>query len=459
MNLLLACSLLLAATTAINAQVSSGSYDLVGGSRIVATSTDTTGTCARSACAPYHVMDNSATPDEMDFSQWMSTRGSCDAGRTESLTIDWSAKYGTQLISEIKVRHGSLYAENVNLVLYSSIPFNVQNPVAINFENGAKWEMFLFETPVTASGVKITFSGLKSSQPDVPSACQATVAEVQAWTGPAPDAPPPPPSSNRALPLLLGLGIPLLLLAGALTWFFYRRRRVHMLKQRLARELELRRSNEGEFAGTGSGLSGNVSGVEAPKPAAEGGKKKVMQNPRIRNYLESAMSPSVVLGAQRSLFGMQQMARLSSTPRTPAPQSSDAHKPTLEIDAFKRSQEFKRPISPHLTIYQPQLTWYLSALHRITGAAIGGAFYLGAMWYAVAPFSSAAVAASVASAPFILNFLGKLLITAPTAFHSVNGLRHLTWDTGRALELKGVYQTGYAVVGVSALLAIGLALI
>ncbi|KAJ3043079.1 cytochrome b subunit of succinate dehydrogenase, Sdh3p, partial [Rhizoclosmatium hyalinum] len=45
--------------------------------------------------------------------------------------------------------------------------------------------------------------------------------------------------------------------------------------------------------------------------------------------------------------------------------------PTLEIDAFKRSQAFKRPISPHLFIYQPQLTWYLSMFHRITGAAVG----------------------------------------------------------------------------------------
>jgi succinate dehydrogenase (ubiquinone) cytochrome b560 subunit len=50
--------------------------------------------------------------------------------------------------------------------------------------------------------------------------------------------------------------------------------------------------------------------------------------------------------------------------------------PTLEIDAFKRSKEFNRPISPHLTIYQPQLTWYMSALHRITGVAVGGGEYL-----------------------------------------------------------------------------------
>jgi hypothetical protein len=31
-----------------------------------------------------------------------------------------------------------------------------------------------------------------------------------------------------------------------------------------------------------------------------------------------------------------------------------------------------RPLSPHLTIYQPQLTWYMSGLHRITGVYISG---------------------------------------------------------------------------------------
>jgi succinate dehydrogenase (ubiquinone) cytochrome b560 subunit len=37
-----------------------------------------------------------------------------------------------------------------------------------------------------------------------------------------------------------------------------------------------------------------------------------------------------------------------------------------------RQQRKVRPVSPHLTIYQPQITWYLSGAHRVTGAAIGG---------------------------------------------------------------------------------------
>lgn len=50
----------------------------------------------------------------------------------------------------------------------------------------------------------------------------------------------------------------------------------------------------------------------------------------------------------------------------------DARTPTLDIDPFKKSARLNRPTSPHLTIYQPQLTWYMSAFNRITAAAIGG---------------------------------------------------------------------------------------
>jgi hypothetical protein len=48
----------------------------------------------------------------------------------------------------------------------------------------------------------------------------------------------------------------------------------------------------------------------------------------------------------------------------------ESRKPTLEIDSFAKSKRLNRPISPHLFIYQPQLTWVLSGLNRATGGAI-----------------------------------------------------------------------------------------
>ncbi|KAJ3391718.1 cytochrome b subunit of succinate dehydrogenase, Sdh3p [Entophlyctis sp. JEL0112] len=147
--------------------------------------------------------------------------------------------------------------------------------------------------------------------------------------------------------------------------------------------------------------------------------------------------------------------------------------PTLEIDAFKRSVALKRPTSPHLFIYQPQLTWSLSLFHRVSGGVLGvgrqaiffgsafeimkilTAMYGGALLYVFSPFTSAAAATYVAGFPWIIKFVGKLGLTLPLAYHTFNGLRHLFWDTASkyGLSLTGVYQTGYAVVALS--LAVG----
>ncbi|KAJ2889151.1 hypothetical protein GGI21_006648, partial [Coemansia aciculifera] len=65
-----------------------------------------------------------------------------------------------------------------------------------------------------------------------------------------------------------------------------------------------------------------------------------------------------------------------------------------------------RPVSPHLGIYQPQMSWVLSGMHRNTGVLIGGAAYVYAAVFGLAPafgldLSSAAMAGSIASLPAV----------------------------------------------------------
>jgi succinate dehydrogenase (ubiquinone) cytochrome b560 subunit len=120
------------------------------------------------------------------------------------------------------------------------------------------------------------------------------------------------------------------------------------------------------------------------------------------------------------------------------------------------AQRLRRPIAPHLSIYQPQLTWYMSAANRIAGVALGGSVYVFGITYAVAPLAgfhaeSAAIAATAAALPLAVKIALKASLATPFVFHSVNGLRHLTWDTARELSISGVYRTGYAVLGASAL--------
>ncbi|KAI8583420.1 hypothetical protein K450DRAFT_223580 [Umbelopsis ramanniana AG] len=144
-----------------------------------------------------------------------------------------------------------------------------------------------------------------------------------------------------------------------------------------------------------------------------------------------------------------------ATPST-MEQSPDAESELL------RQQRLVRPKSPHLTIYQPQLTWLMSGFHRITGCAVGAGFYVGALSYLALPalgynFDTSAIVASVASLPVVAKVGIKTTVAFPFVFHCLNGVRHLIWDTGRFLTVDGVYKTGYAVLGSSAAITLYLA--
>ena len=47
----------------------------------------------------------------------------------------------------------------------------------------------------------------------------------------------------------------------------------------------------------------------------------------------------------------------------------------------------------------------------------------------------------------VTKFAVKFGVALPFVFHSLNGCRHLVWDTGREFGNKSVQRTGWAVVG------------
>lgn len=51
----------------------------------------------------------------------------------------------------------------------------------------------------------------------------------------------------------------------------------------------------------------------------------------------------------------------------------------------------------------------------------------------------------------------KFYVALPATYHTLNGIRHLAWDNGLNLQLKDVYWTGYTVVALSFISALGLA--
>ncbi|KAF3941065.1 hypothetical protein ABW19_dt0204643 [Dactylella cylindrospora] len=135
--------------------------------------------------------------------------------------------------------------------------------------------------------------------------------------------------------------------------------------------------------------------------------------------------------------------------------------PASSASSILASQRLNRPVSPHLTIYQPQLTWYMSSFTRITGVAVSGVFYLYLIGYAVSgPLGIDLSIANVSKKWGELNTAIKLAVKAPLAacfsYHSLNGVRHLIWDVGKELSVRGVYRTGYGVLGLTVVSTLGL---
>ncbi|RJE21725.1 succinate dehydrogenase cytochrome [Aspergillus sclerotialis] len=125
-------------------------------------------------------------------------------------------------------------------------------------------------------------------------------------------------------------------------------------------------------------------------------------------------------------------------------------------------QRLNRPVSPHLSIYRPQITWIGSASNRIAGIILSGGLYLFSTAYLASPLlgwhlESASVAAAFGALPLLAKVALKGTVAFPFAYHSLNGLRHLMWDAGRGFTNQQVIKTGWTVVGLSAVSALLLA--
>jgi succinate dehydrogenase / fumarate reductase cytochrome b subunit len=114
----------------------------------------------------------------------------------------------------------------------------------------------------------------------------------------------------------------------------------------------------------------------------------------------------------------------------------------------------KRPLSPHLQIYRPQLTSVLSITHRLSGVALAAGTLLLVYWLAAA---AAGPEAFEAAQSFVSSFLGQLMLfgwTVALFFHLCNGIRHLFWDAGFGFELDEVYRSGWTVVAATVVLSL-----
>lgn len=104
-----------------------------------------------------------------------------------------------------------------------------------------------------------------------------------------------------------------------------------------------------------------------------------------------------------------------------------------------------RPLSPHLQVYRWQYTMALSILHRLTGCALSAALIL--MIYWLVSLAGGPQAYEQALHLFVHPVTKVVLAGCSFAFfyHLLNGVRHLTWDTGRGLERAAARTSGWIV--------------
>ncbi len=120
---------------------------------------------------------------------------------------------------------------------------------------------------------------------------------------------------------------------------------------------------------------------------------------------------------------------------------------------WREMKHKKRPISPHLTIYKPQISSVLSIMHRATGLFLFIST-IALSWLMIAlVMKGAGVALTGYNIYYFLDtriFKFFLLgLSFCLYYHLFNGIRHLFWDAGMGFEIKSMNASGIFVVALS----------
>lgn len=112
-----------------------------------------------------------------------------------------------------------------------------------------------------------------------------------------------------------------------------------------------------------------------------------------------------------------------------------------------------RPLSPHLSIYKPQISSVLSIGHRLSGVGLFFALIIACWWFICWVFSRFDT-----SYLECLNHTGIKFLLFVTSFgyfyHFCTGVRHLIWDLGYCFSIKSINLTGWIAVVFSVILTV-----
>lgn len=106
-----------------------------------------------------------------------------------------------------------------------------------------------------------------------------------------------------------------------------------------------------------------------------------------------------------------------------------------------------RPLSPHLSVYRPQMSSMTSIFVRLTGIGLTLGFIM-IIWWLLAAASGPEYFAYVND--LMTGWFAVLIwIVSIWAlwYHFLGGIRHLIWDLGYGFELKTADMMGYIMIG------------
>ncbi|KAB5516940.1 hypothetical protein GE09DRAFT_1159015 [Coniochaeta sp. 2T2.1] len=167
----------------------------------------------------------------------------------------------------------------------------------------------------------------------------------------------------------------------------------------------------------------------------------------------------------QNAFFTQNLARLALTSQLSTSQSrAVATQKLSQTDgrALLDAQRLKRPVSPHLEIYDKKQTYFGGSIwQRFTGAGFTGLLYGYSLAYLAAPLvgwhlESASLVAAFAALPLAVKAGVKFFVAWPLVFHAFNGVRHVMYDMAWGFNKATIIRSGWYIWGASIVASLGL---
>ena len=113
----------------------------------------------------------------------------------------------------------------------------------------------------------------------------------------------------------------------------------------------------------------------------------------------------------------------------------------------------KRPLSPHLQIYRWGWTMFFSIMHRITGVIItAGVVFLCVKLITFGFLGETTFNDLHAFTQTLIFQIAKLIFAWALLVHYCLGIRHLLFDVGQFINLRGGRFSGYAAFTIATLI-------